>query len=613
MEKELLLHYNSAMSNSTIPNRSEVPANDKWDLSTLYKTDSDWEKSLSLVPSLIKTFTDFKDHLADSPETFLGALKAYEKLYKTLETVYCYASLCHTADESDSRSQDMEGRAMMAYSKAGAESSFFSPELMAIPDEKINSWIERPDFADYKIFVQKELHEKPYVLSEKEERILSLASEPLQTAGNTFSLLENVDLDFESVTVDGKEQPLTQSTFSLLIRNPDREVRKDAYKKFYKSFVKHQNVIASLYAGNVNSDIFYARARGFKSSLEASLYSNKVDVSVYHNLISTVHKNLPALHHYYSLRKKILGLKELRHYDVYVPLVKDAETKTSYEQAVEICRNALSPLGKEYTDILCNGLLNGWVDRYENKGKRSGAFSSGAYTGYPYILLNYKDDAIRDVFTMAHEGGHSMHSYFSKTNNPFMCYDYTIFEAEVASTFNEELVFEYLLKNAQTKEMKAYLLAMRADDILATLHRQTMFAEFELKAHELVENGTPLNAENLRKLYRDLLVQYFGPEMIFEEESDMEGLRIPHFYTSFYVYKYSTGISAALALAKRVTQGGEKEKEDYFKFLKSGGSRYPLESLKVAGVDMSSTQPVQDALDTFAQIVRDLETTLQAD
>ena len=452
---------------------------------------------------------------------------------------------------------------------------------------------------------------KPYTLSEKEERILSLQAESGQTAQNTFSLLENVDLTFQSVTVNGEETPLTQSTFSLLIRNSDREVRKDAYKKFYKSFTDHQNTIASLYAGNVNNDIFQSRARGFKSSLAASLYGNKVDESVYTNLIDTVHKNLTALHKYYSLRKKILGLEELRHYDVYVPLVKNVECKTSYEEAVEICRKALSPLGKEYTDTLCSGLLNGWVDRYENKGKRSGAFSSGAYTGYPYILLNYKDDSIRDLFTMAHEGGHSMHSHYSKTSNPFMCYDYTIFEAEVASTFNEELVFEYLLKNAETEEMKAYLLAMRADDILATLHRQTMFAEFELKAHQLVEEGTPLSAEVLRRLYRQLLEQYFGPEMVFEEESDMEGLRIPHFYNSFYVYKYATGISAALALAKRVTEGGEKERQDYFKFLKSGGSRYPIESLKVAGVDMSSTEPIQAALDTFAKIVEELEKTLK--
>ena len=270
----------------------------------------------------------------------------------------------------------------------------------------------------------------------------------------------------------------------------------------------------------------------------------------------------------------------------------------------------MAPLGKEYTDRLCSGLLNGWADRYENVGKRSGAFSSGCYIGDPFILLNYHEENIRDVFTMAHEGGHSMHSWYSVHNNPFMCYEYTIFEAEVASTFNEELVFEHLLKNAKTPEMKKYLLAMRADDILATLHRQTMFAEFELKAHEYVENGTPLTPELLRKTYRELLELYFGPEMHFEDNSDMEGLRIPHFYTAFYVYKYATGISAALALAHRVTTGGDKEREDYFKFLKSGGSRYPIESLKIAGVDMESVEPVQAACDTFKDIVEQLKNLL---
>ena len=592
---------------NTIPTRDQVPASDKWDLSTLYKSDEDWEKALSSIKTLAEKVLAFKGRLGESSDSLLGCLKANEALEKVIETVYNYASLQHTADESDAASQDREGRAMMAYSEAESATSFFSPELMAIPDEKLSSWMNLPEFADYKIFLQKELHHKPYILSEKEERILSLQAESSETAQKTFSLLTNVDLHFESVKSNGGEKPLTQSTFSTFLHNPDRAVREQAYKNFYKAFVQHENTIASLYAGSVNQDVFAARARGYKSSLEAALYSNKVPESVYWNLIDTVHKNLPTLHKYYSLRKKILGVSELRHYDVYVPLVKNVETKTSYDEAVEICRNALSPLGKSYTDILCGGLKGGWVDRYENKGKRSGAFSSGAYTGYPYILLNYKDDVIRDVFTMAHEGGHSMHSYYSKTSNPFMCYDYTIFEAEVASTFNEELVFEYLLKEAKTADMKAYLLSMRADDILATLHRQTMFAEFELKAHELVENGTPLSASVLRKTYRELLEQYFGPEMHFEPESDMEGLRIPHFYNAFYVYKYATGISAALALAKRVTQGGEKEREDYFKFLKSGGSRYPIESLKVAGVDMSSSEPIQAALDTFAELVAELE------
>ncbi|MBQ3649775.1 MAG: oligoendopeptidase F family protein, partial [Treponema sp.] len=359
-----------------------------------------------------------------------------------------------------------------------------------------------------------------------------------------------------------------------------------------------------------NQDVFNMRARGYDSSLHAALYGNKVPLSVYHNLIDCIHKNLEALHKYYAIRKRALGLDELRHWDVYVPLVKSVETKTSYEESVEICRAALAPLGKEYTDRLCDGLLNGWADRYENIGKRSGAFSSGCYIGNPYILLNYNEANIRDVFTMAHEGGHSMHSWYSVHNNPFMSYDYTIFEAEVASTFNEELVFEYLLAQAEkdgNKDMQKYLLAMRADDILATLFRQTMFAEFELKAHELVEAGTPLTPELLRKIYRELLELYFGPEMHFESNSDMEGLRIPHFYSAFYVYKYATGISAALALAKRVTSGGDKEREDYFNFLKSGGSRYPIESLKVAGVNMEEVAPVQAACDTFRKIVDQLE------
>lgn len=595
------------MTDNIIPERKDVPETDKWDLSTLYESNEDWEKDLALIPSLTEKVSEYKGRLAESPSSLLAALKANEELEKTIETVYTYASLMHTADEGDSSAQDMEGRAVMAYSKAESDTSFFSPELMAAAEDKLSEWIKLPEFKDYKIFIEKELYHKKHILSEKEEKLLSLQSEASSTADNAFSLLTNVDLTFKGVNVDGEEKPLTQTTFTTFLHNQNRSVREQAYKNFYESFTNHQNTIASLYAGSVNQDIFISRARGFNSSLEASLYRDKIDESVYRNLIDTVHKNLPALHKYYSLRKKVLGLPELRHYDVYVPLVKDVKTNTSYDEAVEICRKALSPLGKDYTDILCSGLKDGWADRYENKGKRSGAFSSGAYRGYPYILLNYKEDSIRDLFTMAHEGGHSMHTFFSKTSNPFMCYNYTIFEAEVASTFNEELVFEYLLKNAESEDMKKYLLAMRADDILATLHRQTMFAEFELKAHELVESGTPLNAQVLRKIYRELLEQYFGPEMVFEENSDMEGLRIPHFYSAFYVYKYSTGISAALALAKRVTTGGEKEREDYFKFLKSGGSRYPLESLKVAGVDMSSSKPVQDALDTFNDIVSQLE------
>lgn len=600
------------MSTNKIPLRDEVPAKDKWDLSSIFKSDDEWEAALKTLPELTAKVSEYKGHLGDSSESLLKALKAFEQAQLKMETVYHYASLIHEANEDDSSAADKNGRALMAYTQMQSELSFIDPELQAIDEAELRKWIAQPEFADYKIYIEKTLHFKKYILSEKEERILSLQMQTAETPSTAFSVLTNVDINktFGTVTVDGEEKPLTETTWSVFLHSQDRKVREEAYKKFYAKFEEHQNSIAALYAGSVNQDIFSVRARGYDSSLQQALYGNKVPLSVYTNLIDCIHKNLDTLHDYYALRKKVLGVKELRHWDVYVPLVNSVDSKTSYEESVEICRKALAPLGKEYTDRLCDGLLNGWADRYENVGKRSGAFSSGCYIGAPYILLNYKDDVIRDVFTMAHEGGHSMHSWYSVHNNPFMSYDYTIFEAEVASTFNEELVFEYLLKNAESKEMKAYLLSMRADDILATLHRQTMFAEFELKAHQLVEEGTPLTAELLRKIYRELLELYFGPEMVFESNSDMEGLRIPHFYSAFYVYKYTTGISAALALAKRVTEGGDQEREDYFKFLKSGGSRYPIESLRVAGVDMESTAPVQAACDTFKKIVDELKQIL---
>ncbi len=600
------------MCAKTIPARKDVPAKDKWDLSSIYKSDEAWEAALKTLPELTKKVAGYKGRLSDSSITLLSALKEIEQANLTMETVYHYASLQHEADEDDSKATDRYGRAMMAYTQMEAELSFVDPELQEIDETQLRKWISLPEFKDYRIYIEKLLHFKQYILSEKEEKILSLSMQPGQTPETAFSVLTNVDMNktFGTVNDGGEEKQLTETTWSLFMHSQDRSVREQAYKKFYAKYEEHQNTLAALYAGSVNQDIFSMRARGYKSSLEQALYGNKVPVSVYHNLIDCVHKNLPALHDYYKLRREILGVDELRHYDVYVPLIKSVETKTTYEESVEICRNALAPLGKEYTTRLCDGLLNGWADRYENIGKRSGAFSSGCYVGNPYILLNYNEENIRDVFTMAHEGGHSMHSWYSVHNNPFMCYDYTIFEAEVASTFNEELVFQYLLKNAKDDEMKKYLLAMHADDILATLYRQTMFAEFELKAHELVEGGTPLTAELLRKIYRELLELYFGPEMHFESNSDMEGLRIPHFYSAFYVYKYATGISASLALAKRVTNGGEAEREDYFSFLKSGGSRYPIESLKIAGVNMEETGPVQDACDEFKKIIAELKKLL---
>jgi oligoendopeptidase F len=417
-------------------------------------------------------------------------------------------------------------------------------------------------------------------------------------------------LDFGHIDTPEGKLPLSQSSWSVFMENHDRAIREKAYKAFYKAFNAHKTTLAALYSGSVKQDVIRARIRGYASARAAALFPDDVSGEVYDNLVATVSANLSPLHRYYSLRRRVLKLDELRHYDVYVPLVAGVKKTTSWDEAVLMISKALAPLGDEYVSTLREGLFGRWADRYENKGKRSGAFSAGSYSGDPYILMNYKEDAIRDVFTMAHEGGHSMHSWYSAASNPFMQYNYTIFEAEVASTFNEELLFRYLEQTADSAELKRYIVNKRADDFLSTLYRQTMFAEFEKRSHELEEGGTPLTLDVLRGEYRKLLEKYFGPEMVFEEESDLEGLRIPHFYHAFYVYKYATGISASYALAERVLSGGAKERGDYFAFLKSGGSRFPIESLKLAGVDMSTPAPVEAACKAFGRLVDQLETLL---
>jgi oligoendopeptidase F len=471
----------------------------------------------------------------------------------------------------------------------------------------MEKFLAHPRMADYRIYLKKILRAKPHILSDKEERIIALHAESEQVPHDAFSVLTNVDLDFGTVDTPEGPRPLSQSTWSVFMENPDRDLRRRAYQDFYKQFETHKTTLASLYSGSVKQDVISARVRGYTSALAAALYPDNVHEDVYNNLITAISANLAPLHRYYGLRKKALKLNDLRHYDVYAPIVSQAVKHTSWNEAVDLISNALSPLGDEYVSTLRGGLLGRWADRYENKGKRSGAFSAGSYTADPYILMNYKDDAIRDVFTMAHEGGHSMHSFYSARSNPFMQYSYTIFEAEVASTFNEELLFRHLEKTADNKELKLYLVNKRADDLLATLYRQTMFAEFEKITHALEEGGTPLTVEVLRGEYRKLLVKYFGPEMVFEDASDLEGLRIPHFYRAFYVYKYATGVSASLALAERVLSGGKAERDDYFAFLKSGGSRFPIESLKLAGVDMSSPAPVEAACKVFGRLVEELE------
>ena len=592
------------MSND-IPTRDQVKESDKWDLSSLYPCDEAWESDLELLKKKQEEAGKFKGTLGNSPARLLEAIKWLSSAYMLAEQVYVYASLKYSAESNDPENQRKFGLATQAYTDLAAATSYFDPEVLKV--KNIPKWIDDKDFDDCRVFLNKIVRRKEHTLSPGEEQILAKQAEIQETPSKTFEILTNVDMDFG----ESNGRPLSQGTWSVFMLDPDREVRKNAYNQFYGEYKAHEQTLATLYAGSVKQDIFNARIRGFDTALDAALFVDDIPKSVYTGLIEAVHKAFPVLHRYYALRKKILGVEELRHYDVYVPLVSSVKTHKTYEQAAEIVKNALKPLGDDYVKTIYKGITSDrWVDRCENKGKRSGAFSSGGFVGAPYILLNYNEDVLGDVFTLAHEGGHSMHSLYSKNNNPFLSYEYTIFEAEVASTFNEQLVARYLTENAESSEMKTYILAKQIDDIIATLFRQTMFAEFELLCHTQQEQGQPLTVSTLRKTYRGLLESYFGPDMVFEENSDLEGLRIPHFYSAYYVYKYATGISAAIALSERVLNGGYREREDYLDFLKSGGSTFPIQSLKKAGVDMSTQRPVEAATRKFESLLQQFENQL---
>jgi oligoendopeptidase F len=496
---------------------------------------------------------------------------------------------------------------MQIASTADAAASYQAPEIQAIDKATMDDFLSTGVLSPYRIYLDKLLRYRPHILSEPEERLLAMQQEANQTARNAFSALTDVDMDFGEVETPEGKRPLTQASFSSLLLHPDRDVRKRAYDQFMGNFDDHKNTLANLYIGSIQLDVYRAKARNFSSARAASLFGDKVSESVYDSLIDAVHRNFDALHRYYDLRKRVLGVDAIRLYDTKVPLVSEIKVEHSFDEAVDVVAEALSPLGDEYVETLTNGLRGGWVDRYENRGKRSGAFSAGSFVGDPYILMNFQRDVLRDVFTLAHEGGHSMHSWYSARNNPFQHYSYTIFEAETASTFNEQLLQKHMYENASDDRMRAYLVNKQIDDIIGTLYRQTMFAEYERNLHQMVEEGKPLSLDAMRAEYRKLLEAYFGPNVPLEEVSDLEGLRIPHFYRAFYVYKYATGISAAITLAKRVMEGGGAELESYLNFLKSGGSKYPIESLRTAGVDMEKPVPVDTALRYFSRQVELLE------
>lgn len=592
---------------ASVPQRKEVRPEDTWNLSKLFASDEGFNAGFDKFASMARKVESFKGTLGESAESLAKCLDFMMELGRLEERLGYYAMLRLSEDAGDSTNQERYARFMQIASTADAAASYQAPEIQAIDKATMDDFLSTGVLSPYRIYLDKLLRYRPHILSEPEERLLAMQQEANQTARNAFSALTDVDMDFGEVETPEGKRPLTQASFSSLLLHPDRDVRKRAYDQFMGNFDDHKNTLANLYIGSIQLDVYRAKARNFSSARAASLFGDKVSESVYDSLIDAVHRNFDALHRYYDLRKRVLGVDAIRLYDTKVPLVSEIKVEHSFDEAVDVVAEALSPLGDEYVETLTNGLRGGWVDRYENRGKRSGAFSAGSFVGDPYILMNFQRDVLRDVFTLAHEGGHSMHSWYSARNNPFQHYSYTIFEAETASTFNEQLLQKHMYENASDDRMRAYLVNKQIDDIIGTLYRQTMFAEYERNLHQMVEEGKPLSLDAMRAEYRKLLEAYFGPNVPLEEVSDLEGLRIPHFYRAFYVYKYATGISAAITLAKRVMEGGGAELESYLNFLKSGGSKYPIESLRTAGVDMEKPVPVDTALRYFSRQVELLE------
>jgi len=571
-----------------------------------------WQEDFAWLQRTYAKLEEWKGRVGESAQTLADVLEFEKSLELKIEHVYHFASLQLAEDSANNEYLTRIGQVQNLLTKIGETAAFVVPEIQAIDDEQFAQFIADPVLADWRIKLHKVRRMKPHVLSVPEERLLALGSVALSGYDDTFSQLTDVDMKF-GVLIDetGREKPLTQSSLSSFLVKRDHELRKRAFHQFYAEFQDHQYTLAASLAYSIKADVFHARARHYSSALEAALFPDDVPVAVYDGLIKSVRANLDPLFHYFDLRGRALGLRELHHYDTYVPLVREIETRFTFDQAVEMVVGALGPLGTEYVDALAEGLRTGrWCDRYETKGKRSGAFSSGSYGASPYILMNYKEDVFADVYTLAHEAGHSMHSWLSQNSQLFQDYEYPIFLAEVASTFNEELLTHHLLQTTSDPKMRAYIINRQIDDLRGTLFRQTMFAEFEKIIHAIEESGDALTLDVFKSEYHQLLQTYFAENFVLDSELDLECLRIPHFYHAFYVYKYATGISAAVALSERVLSGKPGSVESYLNFLRSGGSKFPLETLKAAGVDMTTPEPIESTLRLFERRLDDLESLL---
>src|SRR5881296_1824947 len=590
------------MSSTQIPTRADIPEPDKWDLTHLFVDVGKWQEDFAWLQRTYPKLQDWKGRVGESAKALAGVLEFEQSLELKIERVYHYASLQLAENSANNEYLARIGQVQNLLTKIGEAAAFVVPEIQAIDDETFAKFIVDPVLAEWRIKLHKIRRLKPHVLSEPEERLLALGNVALSGYDDAFSQLTDVDMKFGLLTDEtGRERPLTQSSFSSFLVKRDHELRKRAFHQFYAEFRDHQYTLAASLAYSVKADVFHARARHYSSALEGALFPDDVPIAVYDGLIQSVRANLKSLFRYFDLRRRALGLRELHHYDTYVPLVPEIETRFRFDQAVEMVLCALEPLGKEYVDVLSEGLRAGrWCDRYETKGKRSGAFSSGSYDAPPYILMNYKKDVFADVYTLAHEAGHSMHSWFSQNSQLFQDYEYPIFLAEVASTFNEELLTHHLLETTTDPKMRAYIINRQIDDLRGTLFRQTMFAEFEKIIHAIEESGDALTLDGFKSEYHRLIETYFAENFTLDPELDLECLRIPHFYHTFYVYKYATGISAAVALSERVLSGETGKVDAYLNFLRSGSSKFPLETLKAAGVDMATPAPIESALRLFA-------------
>ncbi len=592
------------------PTRGQVKQEHTWDLTPLFPTPEAWAHDFAVLQRVYTAIEGFRGKVGESAAMLRDALECDKRISLLIERLHHYASLRSSEDSSDSGNLARESQLDNLLTKIGEASAFFAPEVQAIDDATFAKFLADPALEEWRLYLVDLRRLRPHTLSAAEERLLALGNSALTGHDETFSQLTNVDMKFGSLADEsGRSRELTQSSYSSFLQKRDAELRKRAFHQFYAEFDAHKFTLASTLSNSIKADVFEARARNYANAREQALFSDDVPVSVYDNLISTVRANLAPLFRYYALRKRVLGLSEIHQYDTYVPIVASVDKRTSFDEAIGLCIESLAPLGEEYCRVLHDGLTTKrWCDRYENKGKRSGAFSSGSYGAPPYILMNYEEDVFADVFTLAHEAGHSMHTWHANGTQRWQDADYPIFLAEVASTFNEELLTHHLLEKTSDPKLRAYLINRQLDDIRGTVYRQTMFAEFEKITHAMEEAGEPVTLDTIRTAYRGLLTDYFGPDFTLDAELDLEPLRIPHFYSAFYVYKYATGLSAAVALSQQVLETGDATR--YLGFLRSGGSKFPIPTLRDAGVDMSSPAPVAATLELFARRVTELEELL---